>query len=407
MTLDPDQSSQLLNNKRLFFEKMQKYTGLETTLLSLQLCLQTYFVIDLAVSTYQCRRGSFGMKVGIAGYGVVGKRRGAFIDKHPDFELVALCDREFDHEGVVEHGIRHHKDYHSLLKENLDVLFVCLTNDIAPEVTMAGLERGLHVFCEKPPGRNVADIMQVKACEALHPSQKLMYGFNHRYHHSVRDALDIVRSRELGDIINLRGVYGKSKLITFNQPDWRTRRDVAGGGVLLDQGIHMVDLMRLFAGEFIEVKSFVSNGYWKFDVEDNAYAIMRTDNGIVGMLNSSATQWRHRFNLDINLQRGSLILGGILSGSKSYGDETLTVVTANVARDNGSPIEKKTLYNEDPSWEAEINYFCECIKSGRNIQSGSSQDALNTMKLVQEIYYADADWREKYRIENPKDAYRE
>ncbi|CAI8413562.1 MAG: Uncharacterised protein [Gammaproteobacteria bacterium] len=219
--------------------------------------------------------------------------------------------------------------------------------------------------------------------------------------------MDIVRSRELGDIINLRGVYGKSKLITFNQPDWRTRRDVAGGGVLLDQGIHMVDLMRLFAGEFIEVKSFVSNGYWKFDVEDNAYAIMRTDNGIVGMLNSSATQWRHRFNLDINLQRGSLILGGILSGSKSYGDETLTVVTANVARDNGSPIEKKTLYNEDPSWEAEINYFCECIKSGRNIQSGSSQDALNTMKLVQEIYYADADWREKYRIENPKDAYRE
>ena len=74
----------------------------------------------------------------------------------------------------------------------------------------------------------------------------------------------------------MRGVYGKSKLITFNQPTWRTKRKIAGGGVLLDQGIHMLDLMRLFAGEFIFVKSFVSNSHWKFDVEDNAYAIMKT-----------------------------------------------------------------------------------------------------------------------------------
>ena len=117
----------------------------------------------------------------------------------------------------------------------------------------------------------------------------------------------------------------------------------------------MVDLMRLFAGEFNQVKSFVSNSHWKFDVEDNAYAIMRTKDGVIGMLNSSATQWRHRFNLDITLEHGSLILGGILSGSKSYGDETLKIVRAEAESDNGTPMEQTTLYNEDPSWREEIN----------------------------------------------------
>jgi len=199
----------------------------------------------------------------------------------------------------------------------------------------------------------------------------------------------------------MRGVYGKSKIITFNQPDWRTKREIAGGGVLLDQGIHMLDLMRLFAGEFKDVHSFISNGHWGYDVEDNAYAIMRTKEGVVGMLNSSATQWRHRFNLDINLERGSLILGGILSGTKSYGAETLTVVTVNHQNDTGDPREQVTRYNSDPSWEEELNIFAQCILNNIEVTSGSSLDALNTMKLVYEIYHADPMWRDTYNIKDP------
>ena len=172
-----------------------------------------------------------------------------------------------------------------------------------------------------------------------------MYGFNHRYHESVKDALNIVRKGQLGKIINLKGVYGKSQIITFNQSDWRTKREISGGGVLLDQGIHMVDLMRLFAGDFINVHSFVSNSHWKFNVEDNVYAIMSTQNGIVGMLNSSATQWRHRFYLDISLEYGSLILGGILTNSKSYGEETLTIINSDPSTDKGNPQEKIISYN--------------------------------------------------------------
>jgi predicted dehydrogenase len=341
------------------------------------------------------------LRVGIAGFGVVGKRRRDCIARHPQLKVVAVCDRTFEDEGTLEGGIRYYHTYQRLLTHGLDVLFVCMTNDIAAEVTIAGLERGLHVFCEKPPGRSVDDIVGVIACERRHPSLKLMYGFNHRYHDSVQDALKILRSDELGRVINMRGMYGKAQLITFNQPDWRTKREIAGGGVLLDQGIHMVDLMRLFGGEFTEVRSFISNGHWCYDVEDNAYALMRTADGVVGMLNSSATQWRHRFHLDINLARGSLILGGILSGTKSYGAETLTVVRADPDNDQGDPKEQITRYNRDPSWDNEVAAFAGYILEDEPVESGTSGDALRTMQLVFKIYYADPNWREAYDIPNP------
>ncbi len=343
------------------------------------------------------------IKVGIAGYGIVGKRRMDCVMRNSDMEIVAVCDQLlFDDSTIMDGSIRCYQKYQSLLQEDLDALIVCLTNDIAAEVTIAGLKSGLHVFCEKPPGKDVSDIARVINVEKRYPGQKLMYGFNHLYHDSVVEALRIIKSDELGKIINLRGVYGKSQLITFNQPDWRTKREISGGGVLLDQGIHMVDLMRLFSGEFTEVYSFIENSHWNYDVEDNVYTLMRTESGKVAMLNSSATQWRHRFYLDINLEKGSLILGGILSGSKSYGAETLTVITANPENDHGNPKETTTRYNTDPSWHAEIKEFANCILNNTKVISGTSDDALQTMKLVYKIYYADKKWQQTYNIEDPR-----
>jgi predicted dehydrogenase len=341
------------------------------------------------------------LRVGIAGFGVVGKRRKDCIDRHPQMRVVGVCDRTFDGEGALADGVRHYQDYRRLLSEPLDVLIVCITNDIAAEVTIAGLEAGLHVFCEKPPGRTVEDIRRVIDHERRHPSLTLVYGFNHRYHESVRDALAILRTGELGGVVNIRGVYGKAQLVTFDQSDWRTKRAIAGGGILLDQGIHMVDLMRLFAGEFAEVHSCISNRHWGYDVEDNAYALMRTGAGVVAMLNSSATQWRHRFYLDINLERGSLILGGILSGTKSYGAETLTMVRADPAHDRGDPQEQVTHYDHDHSWDDEIASFADSILTGTPPRSGTSDDALRTMELVFRIYYADAAWRNAFDIPDP------
>ena len=339
------------------------------------------------------------LNVGIAGYGVVGKRRHLFIDQHPNLQTYAVCDQNFKEAGIMSDGVKCFPDYRSLIEESLDVLFVSLPNYLAAEVTMAGLERGFHVFCEKPPGRDVSDIKQVIEIEKKHPGLLLKYGFNHRYHDSVREALRIINSKELGEIVNLRGVYGKGKILSFSG-GWRAERRYAGGGILLDQGIHMLDLMRLFCGDFAEVKSWVSNNYWNHDVEDNAYALMRDNHGRVASLHSSATQWQHCFSLDITFTEGYLELRGILSGSKSYGEEKLIIGRRNES-DAGTAKEEVITYLEDNSWRDEINEFADAILNNGRVKHGDSSDALATMKLVNRIYWADPEWREKYSIPSP------
>lgn len=340
------------------------------------------------------------LRVGIAGYGIVGQRRRRVIDEHPALEVVAVCDRMFEQpRRTDEAGVHYFQRYQDVLAVGCDVFYVCLPNDVAPEATIAGLEAGAHVFCEKPPGRTVGDIRAVREVEARRPGQKLKYGFNHRYHASVLEALRLAQSGELGRVINMRGVYGKSAFNPWprEKNGWRTNRAIAGGGILLDQGIHMVDLMRLFGGEFHDVKSFVSNSTWDLDVEDNAYALMRSDKGVVALLHSTATQWRHRFNLEIFLEGGALILSGILSGSKSYGQEALTIVYREDEA-NGNPRETTSTYIRDHSWRDEVAELTACILEDRPVEVGTSLDALRTMELIYRIYCADGEWRDRYHL---------
>ncbi|MBI2341612.1 MAG: Gfo/Idh/MocA family oxidoreductase, partial [Deltaproteobacteria bacterium] len=318
------------------------------------------------------------LTVGIAGYGIVGNRRRQFIDSHPKLKTVAVCDQKYPEPFVMSDGVKAFSNYHQLLEEKLDVLFVSLPNYRAAEVTIAGLKKGLHVFCEKPPGRDVADVKRVIEVESLSPNLLLKYGFNHRYHESAKKALSVIKSGELGEIVNIRGVYGKSKIIPFSG-GWRAERKYSGGGILLDQGIHMVDLMRLFCSEFVDVKSYVSNSYWKHDVEDNVFAIMKDAKGRIAMLHSTATQWQHKFKLDIAFTEGYIELSGILSGSKSYGQEQLTIGKRDEA-DVGTLSEETITYLEDNSWRDEIYEFADAITKGGEIKHGNSEDALATMK---------------------------
>lgn len=339
------------------------------------------------------------LRVGIAGYGIVGQRRHRVIDEHPALEVVGVCDRMFEIDERIENEVHYYKRFEQVLALGLDVFYVCLPNDVAPDATVAGLEAGAHVFCEKPPGRTVNDIKRVREVEATRPKQKLKYGFNHRYHASVLEALRIVGTGELGRVINMRGVYGKSAFNPWprEKNGWRTNRAIAGGGILLDQGIHMVDLMRLFGGEFHDVKSFVSNSTWDLDVEDNAYALMRSDRGVVAIMHSTATQWRHRFKLEIFLEGGALILSGILSGSKSYGQEALTIVYREDEA-NGNPRETTSTYIRDNSWRDEVHELTACILEDKPVEVGTSLDALRTMELIYRIYCADSEWRDRYQL---------
>ncbi len=314
------------------------------------------------------------IKVGIIGYGITGRRRQDYIDQNRDMDLVAWCDPK------VKGG---YQDYNSMIKDaDLDAVFIATPNNVTAPATIAALEAGLHVFAEKPAAISVAELEKVREVEAKHPNQKLMYGFNHRYHQSIQSAKAMIESGSLGHIINMRGVYGKSGIYTFDQDDWRARRRIAGGGVLLDQGIHMVDLMRMFAGEFVDVQSYVANQLWtSTDVEDNAYAIMRTASGAVAMLHSSATQWKHKFTLEINLSMGIIVLDGLITRSGSYGQETLTwrrIV------DNAS--EQTIRFDWEASMEYEIDYFANAITYDYRIENGNSSEALSTQLLVEKIY---------------------
>ncbi len=334
-------------------------------------------------------------KVGIAGYGVVGKRRHAALKKIHDFEVTSLSDISFKDEDSVL-NLNCYSDYKDLIKnEDLDILFISLPNNHAASATLLGLKKNLHVFCEKPPAKTLIELMPIK--EYLEKTNlKLMYGFNHRFHSSVIHAKKIIDSGKLGKILNLKGIYGKSNIISFNQTDWRTDREKSGGGILLDQGIHMLDLMNYFVGSFNNIFSIIQNTFWNFDVEDNAFVLMQNDDGIIGQLHSSATQWRHTFNLDITLKKGSLILGGLLTSSKSYGEETLKIIYADPDNDKGKPKEEIINFDEDISWDMEIKRFTDAVRNSDKIKNGSIDQAIEIMDLIEKIYKADPEWKRKY-----------
>src|SRR5262249_55718142 len=138
-------------------------------------------------------------------------------------------------------------------------------------------------------------------------------------HHVIREARALVDSKSLGDILWVRGVYGKTGSGDFEQ-QWRNSRVISGGGILIDQGIHMVDLCRYFLGDIKDVQAMVTRSFWKnIDVEDNAFALMKTADDRVAMLHSSSTHWKHKFLLEIFLTEGYVIVDGILSQTNSYG----------------------------------------------------------------------------------------
>ena len=338
------------------------------------------------------------MRVGIAGYGVVGKTRHISIEKNTPFQIIAVSESNKETQKDIPAGIEIFEHYQDLIADaELDIIFISLPNKFAAGATLLSLQKGLHVFCEKPPAKTLSELINVQNILSKHPSLKLMYGFNHRFHLSVEEAKSIINKNTFGKIINMKGVYGKSQMISFNQTDWRTKREESGGGILLDQGIHMLDLMRYLSGQdFTEIFSFIDNAFWSFDVEDNAYVLMKSRDGVVAQLHSSATQWRHVFNLEITLEKGSLVLGGLLTGSKSYGDETLKVITSDPAKDQGVPRESISKYNEDVSWDNEIKYFAKSLQDDLNIQRGSIEDAIETMSLIESIYKADPIWKEKF-----------
>ncbi|MBH30550.1 MAG: oxidoreductase [Candidatus Marinimicrobia bacterium] len=331
------------------------------------------------------------LRAGIIGYGVVGKKRREVIDANDDLQTICVSDLNFKSNGIFSDGVKYYNNYNNVFEQDLDVVFVSLPNYLAAKVTILGLENNCHVFCEKPPSRTVEELQEVIKCSDNNPNLKLKYGFNHRYHDSVKKANEIIESEQLGEVVSIRGVYGKSSIIPFGS-GWRSEKKYSGGGILIDQGIHMLDLVRYFSTDYEEIHSVVTNDYWGHDVEDNAFVLMRNKKGQVALLHSTATQWQHRFRIEIILSEGLIELTGILTGSKSYGSETLKIIKRKKGDSSGAQKEKVYTFLEDNSWQDEINEFSECIKNNTPILNGTSHDALKVMEMIMNIYKSDKYW---------------
>lgn len=329
------------------------------------------------------------LRAGIVGFGYMGEIRLRNIEAHADLALMGVVEPRLT-EGLG--GAPLFPDYQSMLAEKPDVVFVCTPNNLTPDVTVAALQAGCHVFCEKPPGRTLADIERIRAAEAASNGRRLIFGFNHRHHPGITDAKALCDSGSMGRILTLRGVYGKSGGDGFER-SWRNDPGVGGGGILLDQGIHMLDLFRFFCGDFDEVMGMAVTSHWDIPVEDNACVLLRNRQGQMAQLHSTATAWKHIFRLEIGLERGYLAINGLLSKTGSYGRETLLIgkrPSRGEAAPVGNPREEMAYYDRDPSWDLEVNHFVDCIRRDVPVAQGTSLDALRVMEIVEQVYRAPA-----------------
>ena len=330
------------------------------------------------------------MKAIIVGYGYMGQIRKRVVDTLPGLELGGICD-PFSTSEQTGVDCPHYRDYREAIDEiHPEIVFVCTPNRYSPDVSVYSLKRGCHVFCEKPPGRNLEDIQRIIAAEQAHPGLKLMFGFNHRYHPAILEAKSIADAGRMGRIMWLRGLYGKSGGQSRGfEKSWRNDPEISGGGILLDQGIHMLDLFRFFCGDFQEVWGMLTTSYWNIPVEDNAFVLLRNTQGQIAHLHSSATLWKHTFRLEIGLEGGYLTAQGLLSKTGSYGRETLLIGRRPADDEDvalGNPKEEIVYFDKDLSWDMQVKQLVNCIQKDLPVTDSSLIDALRVMEIIDAVY---------------------
>lgn len=322
------------------------------------------------------------IKVGVIGFGKMGKIR-AQAAKECGAEVVMVYDPEM--QGECEFKVA--KDAYEIIEsKDIEAVFVCTPNFLNKKYTADSLKNNKHVFCEKPPALNTKEMREIIVAEKKY-KKKLMYGLNHRHHESVMKMKEIVESGEYGKILWMRGRYGKNIDEAFLS-NWRLKKELSGGGILIDQGIHMLDLFLYMCGDFDDVHAFVSNQYWKIDdVEDNVFAIFRNNSlGLTASLHSTMTQWRHLFSFEIFLQGGYMTLNGLKTPSGAYGEEILTLAKNESVKSTKRLYEKDLSFQIDKSWNNEVSCFFKYIQNNSEVKIGSSKDAQKLMKIIEKIY---------------------
>lgn len=329
-------------------------------------------------------------RIGLVGAGGVGQKRAAAVASHPQCELALVCDLNRDAAaGLAQrHGAALASSWEQLVEApDLDIVVVSTTHEWLAPISGAALRAGKHVLAEKPLGRNPAEVRQAVAA-AQQAGRWLKAGYNHRYHPAIAKVRQVFEAGELGPLHFIRGQYGHGGRPGY-EGEWRADPARSGGGEMLDQGAHLVDLSLWFMGDFARVTGMVSTSYWPIaPLEDNAFGLFATPAGQVASLHVSWTQWKNLFSFEVFGRDGYASAHGL---GRSYGPEH--AVVGRRAPEGGPPHEERFDFPaEDQSWNLEWEDFIRAVQTGHPpLASGS--EALRTMEWIYRLYLAAGEGR--------------
>ncbi len=318
--------------------------------------------------------------VGIVGCGLIGQKRAKALGQGG--QLVACADLDVSRAESLARasGAKVLRDWRELVWSPLvDVVIVATLHDSLAEITCTAAEAGKHVLVEKPAARNASELVPVMAAAEKH-GVKVHVGFNHRYHRSLRKAKELVDSGALGELMFVRARYGHGARIGYDK-EWRADPALSGGGELIDQGPHLIDLSRWFLGELTDVEGFAHTYYWDMPVDDNGFMLLKTAKKQAAFLHVSCTEWKNTFSMEVYGKPGKLDVSGL---GGSYGVEKITWYR--MLPQMGPPETTSWEYPmADDSWECELNEFFDDIRFNRQPAS-SLNDALASLRVIEKIY---------------------
>jgi len=316
----------------------------------------------------------------IIGCGLIGQKRAKTLQ---GCHLIACVDTEIrraeqlakNHDGCIALA-----DWRQAI-ERKDVSFVIIatTHNMLANIVRGCIEAGKHVLVEKPAARHVNELKDL--CALANEKKVLVrVGFNHRYHRAFQKAREVVDSGALGPLMFLRARYGHGGRIGYDK-EWRANPQLSGGGELIDQGVHLIDLSRWFLGDFTEVDGFARTYFWNMPVDDNGFMLLKTAKKQAAFLHASCTEWKNTFSWELYGRDGKLQVDGL---GGSYGVERLTWYK--MLPQMGPPETTSWEYpTEDNSWAVEMAEFLEDIRLARQPAAGLT-DALRAMEVVDTIY---------------------
>ncbi len=322
------------------------------------------------------------LNVGLIGCGLIGQKRAKALSTCEIGKLIACADINSKQAKILSNntGAKIFENWSEIVSsKEIDVVIVATTHDSLAEITKSAVKQGKHVLVEKPAARNASELSSVISI-AKENSTKVHVGFNHRYHRSLIKAREIVDSGELGEIMFVRARYGHGGRVGYEK-EWRANPKLSGGGELIDQGIHLIDLSRWFLGDLQNIEGFATNYFWDMPVDDNAYMLLKSKKNKVAFLHASCTEWKNLFSFEIYGKWGKLDLSGL---GGSYGLERITYYK--MLPEMGPPETTSWEYpGNDNSWELEINDFFKNINL--NLKPNSNlEDAYASLSIVENIY---------------------